>query len=311
MDLSEGVIFPLTSGNAKIIFRKKSMRIILLTMAAVSLLIGQTRAQWTPGVYMRQATTRTLSTAKLMESMSSTLGFNNGLCFTGTLLKAHGGSSSITVHLTGGTKYVFVGGGDDDVSDIDITISNSGGTALASDTKNDNFPIVEFTPSYSGAYTLKLLNYSYKLAFCALAVLEEGGVGLPVDNIDDAIDKIFKLCRNVNNETTRRIWFLDEDNQWCFYGYVLGNSDDQTVNHIRLGGGIRYVMAAADGNASDIDACIMNSSAEVAYHCDKEPDATPIVRYNSSEYSEYGIKLTDARSNGKTFVMACILKEDN
>ena len=287
------------------------MRTIILTLIALPVMIGHALAQWMPGVYMKQATTRTLATAKLMESMSSTLGFNNGLCFIGTLLKANGGSSSITVHLEGGTKYVFVGGGDDDVTDIDIAISNSYGTVLASDTKNDNYPIVEFTPTYTGTYTLKLLNYTPKLAFCALAVLQEGGVGLPVDNLDDTIDKIFHLCRNVNNGTSNKVWFLDEDNQWCFYGYVLANTDYQTVNHIKMGSGTHYVMAAADGNASDIDACVMNAAAEVEYSCDKEPDATPIVKYNTNGYSDYGIKVTDAKSDGKTFVLACILREEN
>ncbi|HET6253321.1 MAG TPA: hypothetical protein VFE32_04580 [Puia sp.] len=260
---------------------------------------------------MKQATTRTLSTAKYIEAQSSTLGFRNGLCFIGTLLKAHGGASTINVTLTGGTSYAFIGGGDDDVTDIDIKISNTGGTILAQDTKNDNYPVVEFTPEYSGTYEIKLLNWSPTLAFCAVAILEEGGVGLPVDNIGDAVEKIFRMCRSINNQTTSKVWFLDEDNQWCFYGYVLGNSDNRTVSNIKMGGGVRYVMAAADDNAGDIDACIMNGAADEEYHCDKEPDATPIVKYNTSGYADYGIKITDAKSSGKTFVLACILKEGN
>lgn len=272
-----------------------------------SLLTGISFAQWVPGKYMRQATNRALSTAAYLEKQSSTFGMADGLCFLGALLKKNGGYSEFNLYLSSSSTYLFVGGGDDDASDIDISIKNSAGTTLASDSKNDNYPVVRFTPGYSGTYTIRLLNYSSSLAFCALTILKTGGYTMNTSNISDAADRIFTVCNNINNRESRDVIFHNYDNQWCFYGYYISQGEDQAVTNINMGYENHYFIASSDYRASDIDLCLMNNNASSSIKCDVESDATPVVNYVTYSSSNYGIKLKNVRSNGKSFLLTCIL----
>lgn len=281
-------------------------KFLLLTVLSI-LSTNVCFSQWAPGKYMRQATTRTLATAAYFEKRSDTYGMTDGICFLGALLKKNGGYSEMNLYLNSSNTYLFVGGGDDDASDIDIVIKNSNGTTVASDSKDDNYPVVNFEPSYSGTYTIRLLNYSDELAFCALTILRTGGYVMNLDNMDNAIDKIFTVCNNINNRESKDVSFHSYQNQWCFYGYYIASGASQTITNIDMGYESHYIVGAGDYRASDVDICLTNSNATSELKCDTESDATPIVSYTTYSSNKYGIKLKNVNSTSKSFLLACIL----
>ena len=283
------------------------MRNRLLACLLAVLISTPALADWTPGKYMKQATTRTLANAVVQERASSTLGLAKGICFLGALLKKNGGSCEFNISLSDSKTYMFVGGGDDDATDVDIKIKDSKGNVVGSDTKTDNEPIVKFRPAESGTYTIVLSNHSDMLAFCALVVLHSGGHVMNVDNMDNTISKIFSLCNALDENTSESLSFHDESNQWCFFGYNMDKSSSETVSNMNLGGKKHYLLGSSQDSDIDVDLCLMNSKATDEIKCDKENDATPIVDYTTNAASRYGMKITNSSSSSRSFVLTAIL----
>lgn len=278
-------------------------------LLVVYFFVGATSSfgQWTPGTYMRQATERAFNRASSVESSSDTYGLLDGSCFFGAILDASGGASEMNFYLEEGTSYKILGGGDNDATDIDITIKNSEGSTVASDVEKDNFPIANFKPYKSGTYTIRLSNHSTTLVYAAFVILKSGGYTINKSNVTDAIDKIFSLCTNVNNKDDRSISFLRVKNQWCFYGYFIPEGTSRSVTNIDLGGDFHYLVGAGDTRATDIDLCLKNSDASEKVSCDTESDAIPIVSYTTSSSNKYALEVKNVASTGKCIVFVSVL----
>lgn len=76
-----------------------------------------------------------------------------GSPFTGTL--EDGAGASHRAQLTGGVQYVLVGVCDNDCTDFDLRLSDAAGNPLAADVEADDTPMVRFTPTSSGVYTVQ------------------------------------------------------------------------------------------------------------------------------------------------------------
>ena len=69
-------------------------------------------------------------------------------------------TDSWTFSLAGGTQYMVIGACDTDCSDIDITVKSSAGEVVASDTADDDVPIVRFTPKGDDRFTIETKMYA-------------------------------------------------------------------------------------------------------------------------------------------------------
>lgn len=76
-----------------------------------------------------------------------------GSPFTGTL--QDGAEASHRARLTAGVQYILVGVCDNDCTDFDLRLSDAAGNQVAADLEIDDTPMVRFTPTSSGAYTVQ------------------------------------------------------------------------------------------------------------------------------------------------------------
>jgi hypothetical protein len=69
-------------------------------------------------------------------------------------------TDSWTFSFNKGTQYMIIGACDTDCSDIDMTIKDESGSVVASDTADDDVPIVRFTAGGSGRLTVETKMYT-------------------------------------------------------------------------------------------------------------------------------------------------------
>ncbi|MEO0044623.1 MAG: hypothetical protein RL329_4072, partial [Bacteroidota bacterium] len=250
------------------------MKIIIISLFCFfSLHSSQAQMDWTLGIYMRQSVSNTLAKGKLMELKTDFhYGFSNGVCLLGAFLE-RSNEVSINYSMKGGVMYAFIGGGDEDVTDLDITIQDETGKILKKDDATDNNPVVEFEPYKTATYriTLKLFNTHSKNSFCSIVFLQENAQSIPIDNLGQALGKLYAYGSLVNQK--RSVKFLDLEQQWCLYGMVLAEGSAETVRNINLGEDEHRMIAAGDEKCTDIDICLLDSATQLDLKCDSDNDA--------------------------------------
>jgi hypothetical protein len=276
----------------------------LLLGIAMCIVVFMANAQtWTPGTYLQQAMRATLGSAHLMEITSTTLGFARGNNFMGAFLQV-GGSVSYRTTLVYGKKYAFIGGGDNDATDIDITVTSPSGTEYK-DVKPDKVPIVQFTAYSSGEYTIKLsMPAASRQSFCCLAILIEGGYAISENTLSTTVNKMINYANSVNSTTSQTINFHDLSNQWCLFGGFVNKGESVSVSSLNLGYLDHIVIASGDNNINDLDLCVYRNSTAIV--CDRDDDPRPYTSLTSYG-SGYEITAKNYDSDARSFVMFCIL----
>jgi hypothetical protein len=79
---------------------------------------------------------------------------------------ADDGTENYTVTLTEGHTYVLVGVCDSDCSDLDLTLLDGAGEFVVEDTEVDDAPVIEFTVTKSGEFTLPVTMFECSADFC-------------------------------------------------------------------------------------------------------------------------------------------------
>lgn len=75
-------------------------------------------------------------------------------------------TDSWTFSFTTGSDYVVTAACDNDCLDVDLFIRNEAGETVVSDTEADDYPILMFTPSVSGRYTIDVKMYDCSASYC-------------------------------------------------------------------------------------------------------------------------------------------------
>lgn len=75
-----------------------------------------------------------------------------------------------SVNLNAGVDYVFIGACDDDCDNLDIELIDASNAVVASDVAPDDFPIVRFTPSAAGQFTVRTHLRTCTVEPCQIAV---------------------------------------------------------------------------------------------------------------------------------------------
>jgi len=75
-------------------------------------------------------------------------------------------SHNFTVPMTAGTPYLVFGVCDGDCTVVDLALLDSNGQQIKQDTDSGDFPVLDFTPTTAGAYTVRVTMAECKLAPC-------------------------------------------------------------------------------------------------------------------------------------------------
>lgn len=73
-------------------------------------------------------------------------------------------SHNFTVPMTAGKPYLIFAVCDGDCKVVDLTLIDSAGAEIKTDTDSGDFPVLDFTPTAAGTYTVRM-----KMTDCALA----------------------------------------------------------------------------------------------------------------------------------------------
>ena len=267
----------------------------------------QMQAQdWRPGYYMKQALDITLAKASIFE-MASNYGYADGICFMGAYLET-GDDIGWGARLEAGTEYVFIGGGDEDATDIDIKVLDDDGNVIVEDVLTDNNPVVKFTPKRSDVYNVRLKLYSCDASgsFCAMTIMEEYANSIPIDDLDEAVQSVISYGSYVNEQFP--VKFHDLDNQWALFGAVIPSGDYETITNMDLGYEDHIFISAGDDGLNDADLFLMDET-DTVLEKDVEPDAIPAVRFSTKGTTRYKLKIKNEDSDGKAVIITCILTE--
>lgn len=258
---------------------------------------------WRPGQYMIQAWSKTIASALYLEE-NSNFGLKNDFCVLGAYL-GEGKSVSLSTYLSRSNEYVFIGGGDEDATDLDIRIKSESGTLLTEDNERDNNPVVRFQPRSSGTYTIELDLYdcSANGSFVCIALMKKYGNTVPVSNVVDVGKKFFEIgeefCRRLGG-----VKFHDSYSSWCMYTSILDEGEYSQMGNVRLGSSNHIFYAVGDQNIDDVDLSIYDGNA---WETDDEVDSLPILDIRSYSYKRYKVKTKNYDSNGKSLIITGIL----
>lgn len=75
-----------------------------------------------------------------------------------------------TFNFSASKEYIFVAVCDADCEDIDLYLNNVNGEEIDKDTEEDDYPVVTFSPAYSGRYELKVTMYSCEIEPCYFGI---------------------------------------------------------------------------------------------------------------------------------------------
>lgn len=274
-----------------------------------SSLTAQTNAEdeWAPGVYMQQALNNVFDKASLMSALSE-YSWSEGLCLTGGILDVDN-TLALEVELIEGEAYTFVGGGDEDVRDLDLFIVDRNEEVIASDVEDDDTPIPDFVAPYSGKYSvrLQLISGNAPTSFVALALLQKKGFVLQEDNYQRTSQKFFAAGGSVHSVSSGVKWH-DAKNQWCIFGVLLASKRDWTIENMFLDAADHYLFASADEAISNVDLELMDSNNKVVAE-DQDDDAYPILETTTVSNLRYELKVTNVKSSERSLILVGIVTE--
>lgn len=145
-------------------------------ISILGVLAGDNRAgaQQGQGIYFTQASNRL---AKLIDGANKA-GYrqpNNSFSIAGGWIKQSQTNwvPIFTVELEAGKEYRFLAAGDNDARDVDLQIQDADGKTVALDDDTNLNAIVDFQPSRSGRYTVRIRLYESRenLPCACLAVM--------------------------------------------------------------------------------------------------------------------------------------------
>ncbi|MEY3173686.1 MAG: hypothetical protein RLZZ436_1600 [Planctomycetota bacterium] len=286
--------------------KRNILQMVLATLMAVCTGTAVNAEDWAPGEGMEATMAVNIALGKTIEGKSD-YGFCD-TCYLAAYIQP-GNFSGITTDLQGGRTYLF-GGAVGEGNDLDIIIVDSSGDEVARDTKTDNVPIVEFTPSFTAKYTIRLKLYSAGGGrFCSMVLMQKGGWTLPMENLSRAGDVMLNRCRNVARQVPA--CFLEETGEWAVIGRVLNEREAAVFTDMRFGGGRRVVVAGGDVKTRDLDLGLFeNGDGGAALDTDTLPDDEPILDARTSSGQRYRLMIENAKSDGPTVVMTAILDVD-
>lgn len=281
------------------------MRGSSLVVAALLAVVGAGTAQ-AQSEYISECVGNAVKQAQAAGDYSGYGMLSNSFCLLGGwITKGH--MLQYTVTLQEGHSYLFVGAGDRDVKDLDLSVSD--GTNTVEDTETDNTPFVHVQAESTVEVTITLTNYdgSGEPDFCAMIILEDEGGQANLGSLNQAATGLCQLLDKLGNE-----WETDkasDGSSWCVMGGLMGTGGELGISRSFAPG--TYVLVGwGDSRAGDVDASVANGEGEVVA-ADTETDNTPVVPFEVSggEALSGTLHLAMAQAKGNAFAICAVLKQ--
>lgn len=263
---------------------------------------------WGPGTFMIQSIGAVLQGA-LAIGDGSAIGFDDEAhCLFGAYV-ANGSSIAVTRVLQAGKTYVFLGGGDDDVADLDIEVRNEAGRVVAKDDDDDNTPIVLYSPEGTAKFSIQLSLYKSRTSssFVSLAIMRKGGYDIPVVHLRDAVAQCFAMCERAH-AALGGVRFHDRQNQWALVGGVLEQGETVSLGNMALEEARHAFVTAGDRDALDLDMTLVDQATGKIVDRDVEGDSKPVIVYTTRPTTSYKLGVVNVRSSGPAMVVTAILE---
>lgn len=282
----------------------KSFAILLLLLGTT--LSAQEAEGWSPGEYLRQATDNVFEKSSLMNALSE-FSFSEELFLAGAVLEV-GATIALDIELKEDQAYTFIGGGDEDIADLDLYIVDKDGEIVASDTEDDDTPIPDFTASYTGRFSIRLQLVSGQAAssFVSLSILSTTGQSITEEAFGQISDAFYSKGLSIHQMTTGVKWH-DVNNQWCLMAANLSGGQSWDFDNLHLGEGQHYFYAINDKSNNGIDLMLKNRNGK-AVGIDRQLNDFPILEIKSSPSEQYFLSV-DNKSANRSFIMIGILSE--
>jgi hypothetical protein len=223
-----------------------------------------------------------------------------------------GEKTTFTLTLEANVEYLFLGAGDQDAQDVDLTILDDQNRVVAEDTRDAADAVVKFTPRVTGRYTMELILFKSRNnlpCVCAATILRKGGSNLSLRNLDEAVgnlvDILAKADTELKNKANKRLELHREKGQWAMFGAVLAESKDADMYNLSLGNGTRAFFATGDSKAQDVDLFLMNNDATQTINSDTrvDRDASFVQQMNGGLHR---LRLHNHKSNGPAVCMMAV-----
>ncbi len=283
------------------------MKGIFIALVCVFLLALPVMADinsWTPGKYMKQAMDRIVLNSGLVGLVVENVGYMPGISIMGSLFDV-GEEISWSAEFQAGTSYLIMAAGDDDATDVDLTISDSKGNTIQEDTQTDANPLLEFTPTKTAYYRITVKLYDATASsFCSLVLMQENGVNLDLDQLTTCVDTGLETA--AQSSFADDLAFIDTPNQWALYGAPLGSGESVTVTNVHLVDGLNILLGAADENCSDAD-LILYDRDDNQLQADTQSDKVPVLVHENEGGDKFQVEIKNYSSTQPSLVIAMLL----
>lgn len=284
-------------------------KLFKVTLALAFTLLCSVRSAYAePLADMAEATAKVAAAVRTISDKSDMGFYKDGFSLFGAYIREDK-KASITTDLRAGTTYAFLGGGDNSTTDVDIHIKDSSGRIVAKDTDSDPTPAVTFKPRTSGKYTIELRLYSCRGlgGYCALALMQENGWDVPVNNLVLGIAKNLTMVRVVaDRPEIDKLTFYDEEEQWSLIGAVVPTGNTMQLTSTDPGTHNLLYVAAGDEQTNDVDLSLTSMSGQTLTS-DEAAHAFSVIAHQSRRGSGQKLKVTNAGGRGASFIVCSIL----
>lgn len=222
-------------------------------------------------------------------------GFDSGWNMGGCVLSP-GQTADFTREFKAYQTYFITADGGEGAHDVDVQILSSSGRVIVEDVRSDKSAIVEFRPSYTGQYTIRVKLASgvgKPLCFFSVVVLS-GGWEISQETAINVLAKLAAVGTVLEGELER------------FYGYVMkpGDRFSMTIDGLR---GDYSLYAVGGDSVSDLDLTVRRNGLVIAR--DEMDDAFPVCEFSNSSGSRIEFEIHYYSGKGAAFVMVGILKQ--
>lgn len=219
----------------------------------------------------------------------------------------------ITVQLSVGTSYTFIGTAATEAAIIDLHLTGLGnGSLIAADTADDATPIIEFTPLRSGAYTLHLTTRAANDSTISLglALLQRGGVDLPDREYALTAEGFFGGSKALRKATNGLSW-AKQAPVWCVLGALPAT--DQTVRvsleKIAIPAASYTIAASSLNKQANLNLYLIDEAGKVVADSGLT-SAYPLLNYQNSRQGRYDIYLKSEQTRESAFTLLGIYQRE-
>ncbi|MEL6667445.1 MAG: hypothetical protein AAFO91_03225 [Bacteroidota bacterium] len=288
------------------------LALFIVVFVANTNIWSQEEEEFGPGVYMLQAFEDINSKLSVyLPNNDSNLGWRPELCLAGAVLDV-GETIALDLFLEAGVEYVFIGGGDEDVTVLDAYLVSERQEVVASDIMDDRTPIVSYTPDVAGMYSLRLqlVGCDAAISFLGVAILQSGGGNYDESSFTEISSQLISSSENVHTITTG-ITYHSSQNQWSSFGFYLDPGEESTVENLNMGSdyGTQWIVSASQSTLSNTDLHLLDANYNEIMGDDAEDNYPLFSNENLGLDQNYAIRARAVSGSSPGLFVFSILSE--